>query len=81
MPAPLAPGTDINSNNQPAGLLEVAMLLQASELAIPEETRPNNVSVTFDSDAQTATIAATLPVTFALDANGQAVVTATDYIV
>ena len=80
MPAPLTPGTDINSTHQAAGLLEVAMLLQASELSIPEDTRPDYVSVTFDTDAQTATVAATLPVTFTLDASGQAVATATDYI-
>lgn len=79
MPAPFAQ-TDLNSDNQPAALLELAFQLQATELTIPEETRPNNLTISVDAEEGTASVTATLPVTFSLDANGQPVLTATDYI-
>jgi hypothetical protein len=79
MPAPLASG-DIKSTNQAAGLLELATLLQASELTVPEETRPNNVTIAIDAEAGTASVTATLPVTIVTDGTGKLVVTATDYI-
>ncbi|MEM7554082.1 MAG: hypothetical protein AAF378_08275 [Cyanobacteria bacterium P01_A01_bin.84] len=72
--------TDLSSTNQPAALLELATQLQASELAVPEETRPNNLTIAIDAEEGTASITATIPVTFALDSSGQLVVTATDYI-
>ena len=79
MPAPFAQA-DLESTNQPAALLELAFQLQASELTIPEDTRPNNLTIAIDGEESTATVTATLPVTFALDASGKPVVTATDYI-
>lgn len=79
MPAPFS-SSDLNSTHQPAALLELAAQLQASELTVPEETRPNNVTIAVDADAGTASIAATLPVTLSLDSSGQMVVTATDYL-
>ena len=79
MPAPFS-SSDLNSTNQPAALLELAAQLQASEFTVPEETRPNNVTIAVDADAGTASIAATLPVTLSLDSSGQMVITATDYI-
>ncbi|MEA5516205.1 hypothetical protein [Nodularia sp. UHCC 0506] len=81
MPASvLAPSTDIKSTTKPAGLLELAHLLQADELAIGVDTRPDNVNITYDAEAGTATVAATLPITFALDASGKPVATAVDYL-
>lgn len=79
MPAPIA-GNEILSTHKAAALLELAMSLQSSELTVPEETRPNNVQITFDAETGTASVAATLPVTFAPDATGKPVVTAVDYI-
>ncbi|AFY54391.1 hypothetical protein Riv7116_1850 [Rivularia sp. PCC 7116] len=79
MPAPFAQ-TDLNSDNQPAALLELAFQLQASELTVPEETRPNNLTIAIDGEEGTATVTATLPVEFSLDASGKPIVTATDYI-
>ena len=79
MPAPFNQA-DLESTNQPAALLELAFQLQASELTVPEDTRPNNLTVAIDGEESTATITATLPVTFALDAAGKPVITATDYI-
>lgn len=80
MSSPLTPGTDIKSTNKPAGLLELAHQLQANELSVPAETRPNNITISYDAEALTATITATLPITFSLDANGKPVATATDYL-
>ena len=79
MPAPFS-SSDLNSIHQAAALLELATQLQTSELGVAEEVRPNNVTITVDADAGTASVAATLPITFSLDSSGQLVVTATDYI-
>ncbi|WP_414529117.1 hypothetical protein [Nodularia chucula] len=79
MSSPLPAGL-IKSNNKPAGLLEVALLLQKDELALPEDTRPDNVSVSFDTDAQTATISATIPITFELNPQGEFVATGVEYL-
>jgi hypothetical protein len=76
MPAPIG---NISSTHKAAALLEIAASLQESELAVPEASRPNNVSVTLDLEGQTASITATLPVSFALT-NGKIETTATDYI-
>lgn len=80
MASPLNPGTDIKSTNMPAALLELSHLLQDKELVVPEETRPNNVTIAYDAEDLSATITLTLPITFALDSNGKPVATATDYI-
>jgi hypothetical protein len=78
MAAPFNPAS-VKSDNQPAALLEIAFQLQATELSYPEETRPNNVGITIDAEAGTATVTATLPVTFVADATGRPVIVATDY--
>lgn len=80
MPSPLNPGTDVKSINMPAALLEISHYLQAKELSIPEETRPNNISITYDAENNTATVTMTLPIAFTLDSSGKPVATATDYI-
>jgi hypothetical protein len=81
MPASvLLPADDIQSATKPAGLLELAHLLQADELAISADNRPDNINITYDAEAATATISATLPIVFTLDANGKPTATATDYL-
>lgn len=72
--------TDIKSDNKPAAVLELAFLLQADEFAIPEETRPNNITITVDAETRTASISATLPITLVVNEEGQPVITAVDYI-
>lgn len=79
MPSP-AQGSDLKSTHKAALFLEAGLSLQASELSVPAETRPNNLTITFDSEAGTATIAATLPVSIQLDNSGKAIVQAVDYI-
>jgi hypothetical protein len=79
MAAPLAAG-EIKSTDKPSALLELAQLVQAAELTVPVETRPNNVTITIDGEASTATVSAVLPVIFSVDATGKIVVDAVDYI-
>lgn len=79
MPAPFT-NTDLKSTNKPAALLEMAFSLQSSELAVPVDTRPNNVAITLDAETQVVTVTATLPFTYTLDSTGKPVITATDYI-
>lgn len=80
MASPLTPGTDIKSTNKVAGLLEIAQLLQVAELGVPEEARPNNISISIDLETGTASVTATLPVSAVVSPTGTIVVTATDYI-
>lgn len=79
MPAPLTLSS-LKGEHCPAVLLEVAVLTQRFELNVPEETRPNNVAITFDAETQTATITATLPIFYNLDDGGNVVVSAIDYL-
>ncbi|MDB9374307.1 hypothetical protein [Nodularia sphaerocarpa] len=79
MASPLPAGL-IKSTNKPAGLLEISLLLQQDELALPEDTRPDNISVSFDTDAGIATVSASLPITFALSAQGEFVATGVEYL-
>jgi hypothetical protein len=79
MPAPLAAG-EIKSVDKPSALLELAQMVQAAELTVPVETRPNNVTITIDGEASTATVTATLPVAFTTDSTGKLVIDAIDYI-
>lgn len=43
------------STHLPGQLLEVAEAIQSAELNIPEETRPNNISIAIDPEALTVT--------------------------
>lgn len=79
MPSPFS-GAELKSANKPSALLEMAFSLQASELSVPEETRPNNVTISIDAETGVASVTATLPVAIVLDAAGKPVVTATDYL-
>ena len=73
-------GAELHSANKPSAFLEMAFSLQASELSVPEETRPNNVTISIDAETGIASVTATLPVAIVLDAAGKPVVTATDYL-
>lgn len=66
------------ATNLVAQLLEVAGAVQSAELAIPVETRPDNISLTPDTESNTITISATIPVTFA-STGGAISFTAVDY--
>ena len=70
-------GGDLVSTNMPAALLELFQKTQSAEIA----ANIDNIQITYDSDALTATAAAALPCTFAADGTtGKVVVTASNYI-
>lgn len=75
------PGTagEIKGSTFPAAFLEAAQLLASSEQSVTP-TPPNNISISFDLEALTATVTATLPVLPSLDSAGKPVFTATDYL-
>lgn len=78
-PAPFVPGTsDLKSDTLQEALVEIATMLKQSELAVPSETRPDNVQVTTDAD--TISISASLPMQVTLNTLGQSVIAVTDYI-
>lgn len=42
--------------------LEIAIALQSAELSVPEETRPNNIEVNFNTEDEQVSISINLPV-------------------
>ncbi len=76
-----SPGVDgsAKSTTLPAALLEIAQLTQVAEQALA--TPQNRVSVSVNAEGTVATIAANIPVTTTIGADGSLKVTATDYIV
>ncbi|NEP01252.1 MAG: hypothetical protein F6K58_21855 [Symploca sp. SIO2E9] len=73
-------GGDMSAVTLPAAFAEAAHMLFAAEQEIAADTRPGFITFTSDLSAETITVAATLPVTTTLNANGQVVVTASDYL-
>ncbi|MDZ7970510.1 MAG: hypothetical protein RM368_37230 [Nostoc sp. DedSLP03] len=61
-------------------LWELAVRAQAAELAIPAETRPNNVTTTIDTENQTVAVTFTSPATFTVSAAGALVAAPTPYL-
>lgn len=80
--AAFIPGTggDLKSVTIEAAFVELAQLLQAEELANTEVDAESFVTLSYDSEAGTASITANMPITIAVDATGKAVVTVTPYI-
>lgn len=75
----MAAAITTTATNLVAQMLEVAGALQSAELAIPVETRPDNISFTPDTEGGTITISATIPCTFS-SAGGAISFTAVDYL-
>ena len=61
-------------------VLETVLALQLQELAQPAATRPNNVSVAVDTEAQQVSLTVTMPVAVVIGATGQIEITASPYI-
>jgi hypothetical protein len=82
MPLPFDPtGSDLKSVHGPAAFVELCGRMQAIELSQPEATRPNNVSISSDLEANTTTVTLTLPITTALNVAGRPEDVATAYMV
>ncbi len=54
-------------------VLELAREIQELELAIPEETRPNNIGIAIDLEALTATVNITLPIVLSGTGNSMSI--------
>lgn len=80
--AAFTPGTggDLKSTTLEAAFVELAQLLQAAEIGNTETDPETNVTLSYDTEAGTAAISASMPITVAVDATGKAVITATPYI-
>ena len=74
-------GGTLKSTNKPAAFLELAHLInEAERSASTVDLTLDNVTVNYDTGARTVAIAATLPVGGSINANGQIVVSATNYL-
>lgn len=58
---------------------EIALQMQKTELAIAPEDRPNNTSVTFDTETNTVALTISLETTLNV-VNGEAVISAKPYL-
>ncbi|MEH2337097.1 hypothetical protein [Nostoc sp.] len=61
-------------------LLEIAGHIQLGELAVPAETRPNNIQVTSDYENQLISVAFSCPMTLAVNSAGAIVAAPTTYL-
>lgn len=74
-------GGSLKATTKPAALLEVAHQLSNAEKAASTADEPiNNITITFDLEANTAAIAATIPVAAGLNSAGNLVISASDYL-
>lgn len=73
--------TGLQATTKPAALLELAVLLSECEKNASTTDNPlNNIAITFDVEAGSAAIAATLPIIASLSQLGQIVVSAANYL-
>jgi len=74
-------GGTLKATTKPGALLEVAHSLSNAEKAASTPDNPvNNITITLDLEANTAALAATLPVAATLNAAGEVVIAAGDYL-
>jgi hypothetical protein len=73
-------GSELNATNLVSAFWELASKLSAAELALPEATRPNNLTISSDFDGGTATISASIPIVVTFDTTGKLVVDAVNYL-
>ncbi|MDJ0735381.1 MAG: hypothetical protein QNJ47_15210 [Nostocaceae cyanobacterium] len=71
-------GGDLNSNSLPKTVLELAQKLQILEKT--QADAPNNVQVTYDTEAELITIAAETPIQFSVNATGAVEINASSYL-
>lgn len=76
------PGTagTLTNTTIPSAFWEMSLTLQESEEVVQVDDLPNNISITVDYDAGTATVDVTLPITQTIGATGSITTTAVDYL-
>lgn len=72
-------GGDLKATSYPGAFLEMAQIVAAAEKAVTVN-QPNNVTISFDLEGGIATVTAALPISININANGEPVVVATDYL-
>lgn len=74
-------GGTLKSTNKPSALLELAHLLNEAERTISTaDNTVENIDINYATNARVASITATLPIGYGINANGQPVLTATNYL-
>lgn len=73
-------GGTLNANSKTKAFLEVCQLLQAAELQLPADTRPDNITISYDTEAGTASVTASLPQNTMVSTTGDIRVSAFDYL-
>ncbi|TAE54903.1 MAG: hypothetical protein EAZ76_07990 [Nostocales cyanobacterium] len=76
----MAAPINTNATNLEGQVFEVMQALQSLELAVPTETRPNQVTINPDFEALTVALAVTLPITFVTGNGGRMEVSAGTYL-
>lgn len=61
-------------------LWELALQVQLAELAIPVETRPDNIQTRIDTEGQTISVTFSAPATFTVSDSGALVASPTVYL-
>lgn len=73
-------GSELNATNIVGALWELSNKLSAAELALPETTRPNNITISSNFEDGTATVSAAIPCVVTFDSTGKLVIDAVDYL-
>ena len=74
-----APGDgDAKGDTLEEAIMEIASMVAAAELLVPEVDRPDNIQISFDEDS--LNISATIPFNSAVTATGTVSCTAIDYL-
>lgn len=63
-----------------AQVLETVLALQLRELSMPAATRPNNTTITVDTEAKQVVLTVTMPVEMVVGATGQLELSAQPYV-
>ncbi|MBU7587245.1 MAG: hypothetical protein KAF91_31100 [Nostoc sp. TH1S01] len=76
----MAASVETNATTLEGQLWEVAIKTQLAELAVPADTRPNNIQTTLDVENGSISITFTCPATFTVNATGGLVAVPTPYL-
>lgn len=76
----MAASIDLSATTLEGQLWEIALQVQLAELAIPIETRPNNIQTNIDTEGQTVSVTFSVPATFTVGSSGAFVASPTTYL-
>lgn len=76
----MAASVTLQSTTLEGQLIEVAVLIQNAELALPIETRPDNIQITPDIEGGTITVTFSVPATATVNATGNLTLVPSTYL-